>query len=165
MQLTPIEASQAPAVIPPSSLDGGSSTPSQLALLQEIRDNTAAQLQTARRQLFFTRLNTLLLIVITLSVLLFVGILIPRISATLSNADIVLKELEAITNDLSESDLPALLSRANSIMAQGEASMAQAIDQLEEAVKVLRELDIDTLNAAIGDLYRAVRPFSALFGG
>lgn len=150
--LEPLQAQQIP-----DPADGA-------ALLREIRDNTAAQAAAAKRQLFMARVNTLLLAVMTAAVLCFVGVLIPRISATLDNANLVLANLQTVTQELNDADIAGILSNVNALVTQGEASLTQALGDVDEALRVIQELDIATLNEAIDGLYRVVHPLSSLFG-
>ncbi len=134
------------------------------ALLREIRDNTAAHASAARRQLLLSRINTLLLTVMTVAVLVFVGVLMPRISVTLNNANRVLADMETVTKELTEADLAGILRNVNQLVLQGEESLAQALTDVQEALEMIQQLDIATLNEAIQGLYDVVHPLSSLFG-
>lgn len=83
--------------------------------------------------------------------------LIPRANGIFVQAEEVLGNLASVTAELEEADLPGLISNLDGLITESG-------DGIREAMESLNEVDIDTLNEAIGDLQAIVEPLARLFG-
>ena len=64
-----------------------------------------------------------------------------------------------------EADPAHLIDSLESLSDEGRAAMEQSVQELERAVEVLEQVDIQSLNTAVENLGKAVAPLARLFGG
>ena len=132
-----------------------------LELLQKLGREAEAQTAMAKKQLNLARLSAAFLGVMAAAVVLFVGVALPRVNATLANADSTLQGLEAVTKQLEEADLAAILGNLDQTLTDGRESLADA----SEAMQRVSSIDFESLNKAITDLQRVLdNPLGSLFG-
>jgi len=83
--------------------------------------------------------------------------LVPRATKTFAQAEEVLGNLAQVTEELEAADLPGLIDGLDDLVMESK-------DGIQEAMDTLGDVDIDTLNEAIGDLQAIVEPLARLFG-
>ena len=145
--------------------------PAPEKLLSEIAENSRAQLENSRKQLFFTRVCAIALAAIMLVSLISAVLVVPKAVRALDELHTVAGRLEAL-------DLEALLDDANRLLETlgpvadgleplmddlGDTVLAAQRD-MEAALKAIEDIDIETLNKAIADLSAIVEPLARLFG-
>lgn len=91
--------------------------------------------------------------------------LVPRGIKTLENADYTLAEVQQLSEQVREADPAHLIDSLESLSDEGRAAMEQSAQELERAVEVLEQVDIQSLNTAVENLGKAVAPLARLFGG
>ncbi|MEG0838763.1 MAG: hypothetical protein RSF33_03025 [Hydrogenoanaerobacterium sp.] len=134
-------------------------------LLQMIAENSEKQVRYAKTQLMLTKLCTAFLAVLLAVSVVLSAFFVPRINKVLTQADAVLTNAKAVSDELSGIDYPALAKRIDELIVTGDIGIAKALDDVERALKVIEQFDIKTLNSAISDLNRVVAPIAKLFGG
>ena len=120
----------------------------------------------SRKQLLHARLQTLFSIVCVL----FCGILlvkllqfIPQLESLVSQADILLRDLDTVTKELSKLDLSQMVENINGLVTTSQSGV-------EEALSKINDIDFSTLNQAVKDLSDVVNPLAEFvkklpFGG
>ena len=110
----------------------------------------------SRKQLLHARLQTLFSIVCVL----FCGILlvkllqfIPQLESLVSQADILLRDLDTVTKELSKLDLSQMVENINGLVTTSQSGV-------EEALNKINEIDFSTLNQAVKDLSDVVNPLA-----
>ena len=91
--------------------------------------------------------------------------LVPRSIKTLEQADCALTEVQQLSEQVREADPAHLIDSLESLSDEGRAAMEQSVQELERAVGVLEQVDIQALNTAVENLGKAVAPLARLFGG
>lgn len=128
-----------------------------------------------KKQLFWTRLTALLLIVILLVTLIafVLGVrFVQNMDGMLQNIDAISQNLAEAANQLSGVDwktvgdnlqnVSASLSSVDWVMLTGNISdmSLKAQESLQVAQNAVEALDIDTLNSAIADLQAVIEPLA-----
>ena len=131
-----------------------------IQLLQRIDANTQKAVLASQKRLFYTKIQLSLLAVGTAAILCFLLLVGPGLYRSSRNADQALENLQSITAELAQADIPALMAEMDALAKQGQDSL----DAIEKAAEVLEKLDIDTLNQAVSDLQKAASPLARLFG-
>ena len=104
--------------------------------------------ETSRKQLRFARIQCLFSIIAALCcavILIIVLRMIPVLQGFAQQADVILSNLEALTDHLAQIDLKQTVENLNTLMTAGQTGVAEAIEKLNA-------IDIETLNGAIEDL-------------
>lgn len=110
----------------------------------------------SRKQLLHARLQTLFSIVCAI----FCGILlmnllafIPQVESLISQAEILLSDLDVVTKQLSKLDLSQMVENINALVTTSQSGV-------EEALEKINEIDFETLNQAVEDLSKVVKPLA-----
>jgi hypothetical protein len=119
-------------------------------LLQAILDSNAKQLMLARRQFRLLLSFALLLIVAMVVLLIMTGMTFSRLNTTLQN-------IEVITTELAEADLPAMISNIDELVTSSQTSVNLATEKISG-------IDFEALNQSIRDLQSIIQPLARLFG-
>lgn len=121
--------------------------------LQKILERLEAN---SRKQLLHARLQT----VISVICVLFCGILLmnllqflPQLESLISQAEILLGDLELVTKELSKLDLSLMVENINALVTTSQSGV-------EEALEKINDIDFDTLNQAVKDLSNVVKPLA-----
>ena len=112
--------------------------------------------KTSRRQLLHARLQTLLGILCAL----FCGILlmnllafVPKLDSLITQAEVLLRDLDTVTQQLSKLDLSQMVENINGLVTTSQSGV-------EEALSKINEIDFETLNQAVKDLSKVVKPLA-----
>lgn len=129
-------------------------------LLTKLEKTNRQQVRYARLQCFFA----ILAAVCCCAMLLAVLSVVPQIQQIAgqvmdlgNQAETVLQNLNDVTGKLAQVDLGSMVSNVDSLVTESQAGVKQALDKINE-------LDIDSLNRAIGDLSAVVKPLADFFG-
>lgn len=143
--------------------------------VRELFLNSEEQKKTEKKKVRLMRVCVSLLGVITCVVVVSAALIIPKLVDTVSRANEALAivqqiDVEAITED---ADI-LMLQATETFDAVGEAvtvlneldmeSLNATIAELKTGVETFSELDIETLNTAIANLNATVEPFAKFFG-
>ena len=110
----------------------------------------------SRRQLLHTRLQTIFGIICTV----FCGILlinllafIPKLESLISQAEVLLRDLDTVTQQLAKLELSTMVENINGLVITSQTSVEEALDKINE-------IDFETLNQAVKDLSNVVKPLA-----
>lgn len=120
------------------------------------RELLAKMEETSRKQLRFARIQCLFSIIAALCcavILIIVLRMIPVLQGFAQQADVILSNLEALTDHLAQIDLKQTVDNLNTLMTAGQTGVAEAIEKLNA-------IDIETLNGAIEDLAEIIKPLA-----
>lgn len=119
-----------------------------------------------RKQLLYTRIQCIASVV---AVICFVGIyilikdLLPQISAIITQIPgvvaqmgVVLGNLEVVTTDLAAVDFTGMVEGVNTLVATGQAGLAETVNKLNS-------IDFEALNKAIDTLTQVIDPLAKFF--
>ena len=133
-------------------------------LLNEIREDNEKQMKYLKKQLRVSQFFTVFLVVILTIVIFQIMSFIPKVNhlmeqteTMMTDAQAVMKNIDAVTKELKEADLAGMLEDVDSLVVSSEKGMADAMNQV-------MEIDIESLNQAIKDLQSVVAPLAKLFG-
>ena len=145
--------------------------PAPEKLLSEIAENSRAQLENSRKQLFFTRVCAIALAAILLVSRISAVLVVPKAVRALDELHTVAGRLEALDIEALLDDIDRLLEtlkpvakRLDPLMGDLGDTVLAAQRDMEEALKAIESIDIETLNKAIADLSAIVEPLARLFG-
>ena len=120
----------------------------------------------SRKQLLHARLQTVFSIVCAL----FCGILllkllqfIPQLESLVAQAEVLLRDLNAVTKELAKLDLSLMVENINDLVTTSQSDV-------EDALTKINDIDFSALNQAVKDLSDVVKPLADLikrlsFGG
>ena len=110
----------------------------------------------SRKQLLHARLQTLFSIVCALccgTLLLKLLQFIPQLENLVAQAEILLRDLDTVTKALAQLDLSQMVENINELVTTSQSGV-------EEALEKINEIDFDTLNQAVEDLSKVVKPLA-----
>lgn len=125
--------------------------------LEKLERSNAGQEKYARRQYRMSQLTAISSIAILCVVLYTASTLIPKINSLFQDIQVSVNNIQTISQELADADLPGMIDNVDSLVSTGETSIQTAVDKLNS-------IDFDSLNTAIRDLSNVVRPLSRLFG-
>ncbi len=131
--------------------------------LEKLEKSNKQQVRYARLQCLFSIAAAVCCVLLLLTVAKIVPdikALSKEISGVAAQADVVLNNLETVTEELAAADLDGLVTDVNTLVNTSQQGM-------EGALEKLNGLDIDTLNQAIKDLADVVKPLAkalSIFG-
>lgn len=120
-------------------------------ILEKIEKNT-------RRQVWLGRMQCVFALVAALfcgGAFLMLWQVLPQISTVLDQMQTVLANLETSTAELSQIDLPGMITGMDTLVTTAQESLNQTMEKLNT-------IDFTTLNKAIDDLAAVVEPLSRL---
>lgn len=91
-----------------------------------------------------------------------------QVGGVLEQANSAIDEITVLTTELNtileESQITELLDNANTLIEESGDALTKALEDVDEALKTVNKIDIDTLNSAIADLQKVIEPLARLFG-
>ena len=136
------------------------SNPNLQQLLEQLERSNRKQLRCARIQCIFTvaaAIFCLLLLVTATRIVPQVQELAGRISDITAQAEVVLNNLEVVTEQLAQADIAGMVSDVDTLVSGSQQGVEQAMEKINA-------IDITTLNKAIQDLSSIVTPLAKLIG-
>ena len=143
--------------------------------VRELYLNSEEQRRIERKKLNLLRAITAMFAVIVFLVVASAAVFVPILARTVTKANEVLAAVEQIDIDKVVNDIDKLSEDASDMFVSvGEAvtvlndldmeTLNETIAELKTGVESFSELDIDSLNQAIADLNAIVEPLAKLFG-
>lgn len=133
----------------------------------------AALEEISRKQLRYTRLQclfSLISLVCCVVVVVLVCTALPRVNAIVSQAELILTNLETSTKELARMDLDSiaqqmqdLLTNVDSLVGNVDTLVSTSQQGLVETLEKVNRVDFDALNKAIKDLSAVVEPLANFF--
>lgn len=118
-------------------------------ILERLEKNSRKQLLHARLQTVFSVICVLFCGILLMNLLQF----LPQLESLISQAEILLGDLELITKELSKLDLSQMVENINALVTTSQSGV-------EEALEKINDIDFDTLNQAVSDLSNVVKPLA-----
>lgn len=134
-----------------------------VSVLKGLREENAAQRKLLEKQCRITRRLGLLLVCLVAVVAVFLFTLLPKISSTLNELDVVVANTKEITEELKAADIEGTIRSLQDALTSIDTLVNDSSESISVSLKKLEAMDIETLNKAIQDLYRVVDPLASLF--
>lgn len=109
-------------------------------------------------------IRTLACVLVAVVVVGMAVILVPKLSAMLNQANVVLTELTAVTEELNQVDLIGMTESITQLTQVGAESLATATDELTATMKGLQEIDFAALGESIENLNAISSGMARIFG-
>lgn len=109
-------------------------------------------------------IRTLACVLVAVVVVGMAVILVPKLSAMLNQANVVLTELTAVTEKLNQVDLIGMTESITQLTQVGAESLATATDELTATMKGLQEIDFAALGESIENLNAISSGMARIFG-
>lgn len=140
---------------------------------QELKELLVRMEKANEKQLFYTKLQCLFALIAALCCIVVMILsfrFIPQIQDLADNANVVLRNLEAVTADLADVDLSGLEYMINELSKADLSTMVDHIDELvtasqegvEETMDKLNAINFEALNKTIEDLSQVVERLARL---
>lgn len=122
-----------------------------LELLQKMERNSRKQLFTSRIQCLFSLIALVCCLVILINILT----LLPQIELLAQEANVVLTNLQVVTEELADLDLQGMITDIDDLVITSQKGVNAAVSKIEQ-------IDFETLNEAIADLSSVIEPLAKL---
>lgn len=134
-----------------------------ISVLNELREENAAQRKLLEKQCRLTRQISILLLCLAASVAVFLFTLLPKLTATIRELDIVVENTQEITEELKSADIEGTIRSLSDALNSIDGLVNDSSESLQATLKKMEAMDIDTLNKAIQDLHQVIKPLASLF--
>lgn len=134
-----------------------------ISVLKELREENAAQRRLLEKQCRITRRLSILLVCLVAAVAVFLFTLLPKITSTLDELNVVVENTQEITDELKAADIEGTIRSLSDTLNSVNGLVTDSSESLSITLKKMEAMDIDTLNKAINDLYHVVDPLASLF--
>lgn len=133
-----------------------------------IYEESLKQTELLEKQAKNSKIQTIIVSGLMLVVAVALLVLSVQVGGVLEQANSAIDEITVLTTELNtileESQITELLNNANALIEESGDSLAKALEDVDEALKTVNKIDIDTLNSAIADLQKVIEPLARLFG-
>lgn len=126
-------------------------------IMEKLEKSNAGQEKYAKKQYRMSQITALASILVLCAVLYTSSSLIPKVNQLLDDIQVSVTNIQDISQDLADADLPKMIQDVDNLVSTSESSIQTAVDKLNS-------IDFDALNSAITDLSNIVRPLGRLFG-
>lgn len=126
-------------------------------IMEKLEKSNAGQEKYARKQYRMSQITALASVLVLCIVLYTSSSLIPKVNQLLDDIQVSVTNIQNISQDLADADLPGMIDNIDSLATTSETSIRMAVNKLNS-------IDFEALNSAITDLSNVVRPLSRLFG-
>ena len=133
-----------------------------------IYEESVKQTEILEKQFKYVKKQNIIVSVLMLIVAAALIILTVQLGGILEEANTAISEISSLTKQLNgileETQLTELLNNANVLIAESGDALSNALISIDEALGVVNQIDIESLNQAIADLQKVVEPLARLFG-
>ena len=130
-----------------------------LDLLEEIESSHRKQTWYARLQFIFSLVAAVACLLLVLA-----GIkILPQIQEMITQAETVLSNLESVTTELANSDLPGMVENIDVLVNNVDDLVGTSHIGVEQAIEKINAIDFNKLNDAIKDLSDVIEPIAKFF--
>ena len=133
-----------------------------------IYEESLKQTALLEKQAKTSKIQTATVSVLMLIVAVALIVLSVQVGGVLEQANSAIDEITVLTTELNtvleESQITELLNNANALIEESGDALTKALEDVDEALKTVNKIDIDTLNSAIADLQKVIEPLARLFG-
>lgn len=132
----------------------------ETAEVQKTSDDQLSELiKIGKKQLFYQKVTTSCIAGMLVVLIIAVGIMIPRVSTTLSHINSVAQKAEK-----SLENVDTMTTSVSTSAGNFDKLLNDNGEKLTSSIKSISEIDFEGLNKAISDLESAVGPIAKLFG-
>lgn len=131
--------------------------------LNELKEENIRQRRLLEKQCRLTRLLSVLFLCLVAVVAVFLFTLLPRITETLDELNVVMENTQEITSEIKTADINGTIQSLNDTLESVSGLVDDSAESLSQTLQKMEAMDIDTLNKAILDLYQVVDPLASLF--
>lgn len=132
----------------------------ETAEVQKTSDDQLSELiKIGKKQLFYQKVTTSCIAGMLVVLIIAVGIMIPRVSTTLSHINSVTQKAEK-----SLENVDTMTTSVSTSAGNFDKLLNDNGEKLTSSIKSISEIDFEGLNKAISDLESAVGPIAKLFG-
>ena len=132
----------------------------ETAAVQKAADDQLYELiKIGKKQLFYQKVTTSCIAGMLVVLIIAVGIMIPRVSTTLSHINSVAQKAEK-----SLENVDTMTTSVSTSAGNFDKLLNDNGEKLTSSIKSISEIDFEGLNKAISDLESAVGPIAKLFG-
>ena len=132
----------------------------ETAEVQKTSDDRLSELiKIGKKQLFYQKVTTSCIAGMLVVLIIAVGIMIPRVSTTLSHINSVAQKAEK-----SLENVDTMTTSVSTSAGNFDKLLNDNGEKLTSSIKSISEIDFEGLNKAISDLESAVGPIAKLFG-
>jgi len=128
-------------------------------------------LKIAKKQLFWTRLLTILILALLISLVVIwmraypvLTDLAAQADALMTEVQVVVADLDAVAKSLQEVDFGMLADNVDVMVRETGEAVTGAMEQMDDALQTIKNLDIQALNDGISKFNSVVEPLARLFG-
>ena len=136
----------------------------QKLIYEESLKQTALLEKQAKTSKIQTATGSVLMLIVAVALI----VLSVQVGGVLEQANSAIDEITVLTTELNtileESQITELLNNANTLIEESGDALTKALEDVDEALKTVNKIDIDTLNSAIADLQKVIEPLARLFG-
>ena len=118
-------------------------------ILERLESNSRKQLLHARLQTLFAVICAVCIGILVLKLLQF----IPQLQSMVSQAEILIRDLDIVTKELAKLDLTQMVENINDLVATSQSGLEEALDKIND-------INFDALNQAIKDLSNVIKPMA-----
>ena len=118
-------------------------------ILERMEENSRKQLVYSRIQCIFSVISAVCCVTLVATLLRF----IPQLEDLAAQADLLMADLQSVTEELKKLDLTDMIAGINDLVATSQTGV-------EEAIEKITEIDISKLNKAVSDLAAVVQPLA-----
>ena len=127
-----------------------------LSLLESIEKATRKQTAFARLQMILSVIS-----VICCAALLVAGLtFLPKVQSIVSEAETVVYNMEALTDELAKTEFTDVVDNINSLVSNVDDLVETSQAGVEQTMTKINAIDFDALNNAIDDLSKVIEPLA-----
>lgn len=128
-------------------------------LLTKLEESNRKQVAYARLQFIFSLIAVLCCAVLMITVMQYgpqIKQMLAEVQGLATQAQVVLGNLESVTNELAQVDLAGMVNNVDSLVTVSQTGV-------ETTLEKINAIDFEALNSAIGDLAEVVEPLAKFF--
>ena len=123
------------------------------SVMKRIEASNAGQERYAKKQYTMSLISAFSNVLVLAIVIYVVATMIPKINATFEDLNVIMTNMESITEELASVDIEGMAGDVKTLV-NGSS------DSLNQAMKKINAIDIEKLNGAIQNLNDAVEPMA-----
>ena len=125
-------------------------------MMERIESSNAGQEKYARKQYRMSQITAVASLISLLLVFYTCSVIIPKVTVTYENMELIMEDLKIITSELAEADINQMIEDVDKLAVESQKNIS-------DAMKKVNDIDIEGLNTAIKNLSDVVEPFANFF--
>ena len=127
-----------------------------LNLLESIEKSNHKQVMFSRLQIILSAVSFLCCVALLVAGLTF----LPKIQAIVTEAETVVFNMEALTEELAKTEFTDVVNNINSLVSNVDDLVETSQSGVEQTMTKINSIDFDALNSAIEDLSNVIEPLA-----